>query len=180
MYVLLRNPLSQFSLIKPVSIVSSVNQLVPASSQSSLYLGSPVQFWFSYSGTTFSGSDAEVAFWPGDASNSTQGPFNLSMNFNTNRSGANLTYTYTSPGVFNVTFLVHNILSQEAIYTLSVEIIGTLNGLFVQLAPPSLLLGQTVTVNVYLTQGNNALLSCFINGVFATSVTRTCKTFIDD
>lgn len=174
---LLSNALSQVTLTKTIGIVSSVNQLVPSSSQSSVNLGNPVQFWFSYTGTTMSGSNSEVTFWPGDASNATQGPFNLSMNFNTNLSGANLAYTYTAPGIFNVTFLIRNVLGQQAVYSLSVEVIASLSGLYVQLSPPSILLGQTVTVNVYLTQGTNALLNCLVNGVFLTSITRTCKSY---
>jgi hypothetical protein len=123
-----------YTLQRSISIISSVEGLVLQYSSDSLmnpnYLTieqstgyANVQFFFSYLGTTYAGSHAQVVFWPGDNANKKCGPFLLAMNYRMNISGSQLQYGYQAVGTYKALFLVQNPISFK-FFTLNFTVIN--------------------------------------------------------
>lgn len=132
------------------------------------------QFIFRYAGSSKAGSDAYVTFWPGDATNSSNGPYPLNMDFNANISRAALQYTYSSVGTYQVSFFVTNSLGSKW-FTLSVQVVIGMSGFYMSVSPLNAQVGSTVNVMAYLIQGTNVTYKWLCNGTTFATGPRTCE-----
>lgn len=178
------NSLVYYTFTQTVTIMSTVNYLIPSLSTNTNMLvfqsldgGSTgtalAQFLFSYAFGTKSGWDAYVTFWPGDKTNSSYGPFLLNMDFNANVSLSSLQYTYTSNGTFTATFFVSNPLGSKY-FTLTFTVVYSLLGFYINVLPAYAQVGNTVSVNAYLIQGNNVVYNWFVNSIQFATAPKNC------
>lgn len=176
------NAFNSFSFTQYVKIISKVDDLIPnliTYDNNVIFNGMAgnglAQFVFTYFGNTKAGSDAYVTFWPGDTSNSTNGPFLLNMDFNKNVSRAPLQYTYTSQGNYTAVFYVSNPLGSKY-FTLTFKVIYSLAGFYVGVNPTYCQVGNSVLVSAYLFQGNGITYAWLAdNTTFSATSSRICK-----
>lgn len=179
------NVLNYFLFNQPIVLMTKVDYLIPqlANNAKNLVIfdqtteqGS-AQFSFSYQGFTKAGFEAYVTFWPGDASNSTFGPYPLSMDFNKNTSRAALSYTYSSLGIYQAVFYVTNSLGSKW-FTYTVEVVVGISGFYMSVSPLNAKVGTNVTVSAFLVQGSNVTYNWFCDGNSFGFGSKTCKIFI--
>jgi hypothetical protein len=176
----LSNSLNSVTLTKSITIISPVDGLVPGLAQSPVVFKSYArnaalaQFVFGYFGSTKAGSHATVRFWPGDAVNSVQGPFLLGMDFAANSSKSSLSFDYKTPGSYNCSFLVANLLGSKT-FRLAVSVVHGFDGFYIDVDPKSARINQAVEISAYMIFGEEVTLEFYQNGMLLASKPRACK-----
>jgi hypothetical protein len=113
-----------------------------------------------------------VTFWTGDATNSSYGPYPLSMDFNANVSKTSLQYTYTSTGTYTAAFLVQNALGSRT-FNLQFQVVMALYGFFITVNPTCVQPNQPVTISAYIQQGVGVTYNWNVNNALQYSAART-------
>lgn len=178
------NSLVYYVFNQAIKIISLVDYLIPNLSTNSNKLvfqsfdggvtGTALaQFVFNYQANTKAGSDAYVTFWPGDATNSSFGPFLLNMDFNANVSRSPLQYTYTALGNYTAVFYVTNPLGSKY-FTFTFTVVYSLLGFYVDVVPSYTQVNSPVNVNAYLIQGTGVSYSWFNGATMFASAAKTC------
>ena len=173
------NALKYFILTSKIRIISRVDDLIP-SLVSVPVVFKPIddengmaEFKFTYSGASKAGSHSNITFWPGDSTNATFGPYELSMDFNANISKAGLVYIYNATGAYVCTFRVENPLGFKY-FSLKVPVVGTMYGFYIDVVPKYARPNQLVKVSAYMIQGVNVTFTLVTNGTYQT-IPRLCK-----
>ena len=150
--VCITNSFGSFNLIKEISVVSDVfNMVLSLLNQVTLTVaGAEAQFIFNYKK---SGSHAQITFWPGDSANISFGPYDLGMDFNNNINKNPIGYTYQQLGMYTFTILVQNIISSKY-YALSFNVTLGVSGVYIN-APLYVATGSTFSIETYLLYGGS-------------------------
>lgn len=183
------NSLVSYVFTQAVKIISVVDYLIPNLSTNSNKVvfqsfdggatgTAQAQFVFNYMGSTMAGSDAYVTFWPGDSTNSSQGPYALNMDFAGNVSRSSLQYTYNALGTYTVVFYVYNPLGAKY-FTFTLTVVYSLLGFYIDVNPSYTKVGNSVNVNAYLIQGNNVNYVWYSNGAQLATAPKSCKIYFD-
>jgi hypothetical protein len=149
------NKFSSFLVKRTVCIITNVNDLIPGLVQpAAKIMDRAIAFYkFSYIGSTKSGWNALVTYWPGDSLNASFGPFQLGMDFAANTSKSQLSYDYKVIGTYQATFMVQNLFGIRS-YQLPVEVKAGLDGLYLE-CPTEIVNGGNLTVKAYLVFGTS-------------------------
>jgi PKD repeat protein len=174
------NSLNYVSFTKSITIISPVDDLIPGLAQAPIIFKSVsggvglAELVFASYGLSKAGSHSKVSFWPGDAQNSTYGPFSLSMDFGLNASTVSLSYSYKSIGTYYCSFWVGNLLGAKA-FRLAVNVVKGIDGFYIDVDPKFALVNQNVNVAAYMIYGDGVTLGFYQNGALLNTKARTCK-----
>ncbi|CAF0863211.1 unnamed protein product [Brachionus calyciflorus] len=184
----LSNALGRFVLTKQISLISTVDGLLPGlidlnpnnyvlfESSDGVNGKGLAEFVFMYSGITKSGSHSLVRFWPGDMANTTYGPFKLSMDFNKNISKTSLQYEYRQSGIYNVIFEVSNIRGSK-IFNINVQVVKSIFGFYIDVNPRVQVVSGSVKISTYMIQGDNVVYTFKINGSIIRNMSRAATSY---
>jgi hypothetical protein len=174
------NALTNFTFKKQITMLSNVSRLQVSLAADPVVLMSNgiglAEFVFNYLLDTMDGSHANVSIWPDHvtAPNLMLGPFPLGMDFLFNTNRVPLKYAYELAGVFTAKFTVTNLLS-TADYFLSVNVQESIYGFYIEVNPPQVKPGGSVTINAYMMQGTGVRYSLHVDGQLVQSFNRLCK-----
>jgi hypothetical protein len=130
-------------------------------------------FRMSYVNNNKACSHGILYFWPGDASNRTYGPFDLGMDFYENINKVSFKYSYLLSGNYVARFLAQNALSSKY-FSLSMDIKDGIDGFVTFLNPGHVTPGKNVSIDAYLSYGENVVFKWNISGTVFTRP-RQCK-----
>jgi hypothetical protein len=163
---------------RTISVKSGVDKLQVQLSQTPVTILSngfgAASFFFSYLNDSKHGSHAQVSMWPGDETNSTNGPFRLNMNYDLNKSRF-FPYNYKTNGTYEALFLVENSVG-KAIYGVFVNVImQEITSFSIDVKPQVATPDAQVVVQAFLTQTSDVLVSFSLDNVFQSSKNRSGK-----
>lgn len=169
-YVNISNAFGSFVLSHSISVVSTVNDLIPGLLYNPVVytaLGSTAYFKFSYAGVSKAGSHSSVTFWPGDSYNVSFGPYLIGMDFGLNLTTNSLMYQYETIGTYKAAFLVENMLGSKN-FEVTFQIREGVSGLYINFEPV-VRAATNFEIQTYLVQGQNVIYTWTFDGVVKTA-----------